>query len=539
EGSTFVNRTLRFGIYTLSRLAEDTVIENNTFERSGISYTGGVISGTQADGAIIRGNQISVDSGPICGGGGAINVQSMEGDILVEDNEIVTNSGGITARLFTADLPDSLLIRNNTVLQTADACREAVVLGTANIDFAHNTVVSTSDTYAAVEMRASDGIGLHHNVLISTANRAVQVDVGANLPASSTNALWADGPVFASWEGTDVADLAALQTTSGGAFAGSVETRPTFVDEASGDLRLPAFDGDLQVSPLAAVPDDIDGTLRSDPTQMGAHHLDIPDLAVGVRALLQGAYSTAPTVDGTPDPMRTVLAASGAIPLDQPYDNAFFDGLPAECDVTGVLMAVPADVVDWVVVALREEPAGPDLVCQPALLREDGIVLGLNGAPGLTFLAMAPGDYHVVVYHRNHLAAMPATPAALSETNTNVDLAGAAHYGGGGLLVEPGLRALRSGDGDGDGSVLAPDQQTVWLPSVGQTGYLRSDFNLDGSVLADDQQVFWLPNVGLQSGVPGASSLTSGAPASAREAGPSPEARSAPATRASPEARRE
>ena len=74
-------------------------------------------------------------------------------------------------------------------------------------------------------------------------------------------------------------------------------------------------------------------------------------------------------------------------------------------------------------------------------------------------------------------------------------------------FMEPRLRALRAGDGDQSGAVLAPDRQNVWLPSVGLAGYLRGDFNLDGSVLADDEQAYWTPNVGAQSGVPGAASL--------------------------------
>ncbi|MEL6614948.1 MAG: hypothetical protein AAFQ43_04385, partial [Bacteroidota bacterium] len=90
-------------------------------------------------------------------------------------------------------------------------------------------------------------------------------------------------------------------------------------------------------------------------------------------------------------------------------------------------------------------------------------------------------------------------------------------------LLAGGVVGLWAGDGDGDGSILAPDQQSVWLPSVGQTGYLPGDFNLDGSVLANDQQVLWLPNVGVQSAVPGASSLTSGEQSPERRGAPEAE----------------
>jgi hypothetical protein len=80
-------------------------------------------------------------------------------------------------------------------------------------------------------------------------------------------------------------------------------------------------------------------------------------------------------------------------------------------------------------------------------------------------------------------------------------------YGGAsaGVLLASGHFGLLAGDGNADGSILAPDRQSVWLPQVGQTGYLQGDFNLDGSVLADDRQTLWAPNVGRQSNVPGAS----------------------------------
>jgi hypothetical protein len=79
---------------------------------------------------------------------------------------------------------------------------------------------------------------------------------------------------------------------------------------------------------------------------------------------------------------------------------------------------------------------------------------------------------------------------------------GAAALGG-------GLFGLFGGDGTGDAAILADDRQAVWLPAVGQTGYLNGDFNLDGEVLADDRQAIWLPNVGAQSTVPSGGSTRS------------------------------
>jgi hypothetical protein len=93
---------------------------------------------------------------------------------------------------------------------------------------------------------------------------------------------------------------------------------------------------------------------------------------------------------------------------------------------------------------------------------------------------------------------VPGAPLDLSASAASV-------YGAQGVKqLAAGVFALYAGDGDGDGAVLSTDRQAVWLPQVGQTGYLAGDFSLDGSVLADDRQGLWTPNVGVQSAVPGA-----------------------------------
>lgn len=216
-----------------------------------------------------------------------------------------------------------------------------------------------------------------------------------------------------------------------------------------------------------------------------------------VTVLLQGPY------DAVTATMRTDLT----LPASQPYADPVYDGTPLDYDGTESNAAPPASAVDWVLVQLRTSPAAADAVATvAALLLADGTVVDASGSGPPTFGSLPAGPYHVVVLHRNHLAAMTAVPVA-----SVADLSGAdAAYGTQGTVaLGGGAFGLWAGDGDGNGSVLAPDRQSVWLPQVGQAGYLRGDFNLDGSVLADDRQTLWLPNVGRQSQVPGASARPS------------------------------
>ncbi|MEM1057552.1 MAG: hypothetical protein AAGI52_18700 [Bacteroidota bacterium] len=166
-------------------------------------------------------------------------------------------------------------------------------------------------------------------------------------------------------------------------------------------------------------------------------------------------------------------------------------------------------VVDWVLVCIRSQPTDPDTACRAGLLLSDATILDPETWSAEVRLGPAlPGQYHVVVYHRTHLAVMTASRIQLADgvPSAEADLTKGAFGAAGIKQVAPGLFAMVAGDANADGRVLADDYNNVWLPTVGQTGYLLGDFNLDGSVLANDQQVLWLPNVGVQSTVPGSAS---------------------------------
>jgi hypothetical protein len=79
--------------------------------------------------------------------------------------------------------------------------------------------------------------------------------------------------------------------------------------------------------------------------------------------------------------------------------------------------------VDWVLVELRDA-VDPTLVLRTrtALLLRDGTVMAFDGTPHISF-DVVPGNYHIVVKHRNHLGVMTASPLSLGASITDLDLA--------------------------------------------------------------------------------------------------------------------
>ena len=144
-----------------------------------------------------------------------------------------------------------------------------VILDVDHARIAHNTIRAL-DAAAPGVFRSAGGnstnIQLVNNILVHEGGgRVLSVDDGGEFTALGPNDLVTSGPVLASWNGTDYADLAAYQAGTGFG-ANSVSVPVTFADAAAGDLHLDgASDGDqaLGALPLADVTDDIDGDTRS------------------------------------------------------------------------------------------------------------------------------------------------------------------------------------------------------------------------------------------------------------------------------------
>ncbi len=226
-------------------------------------------------------------------------------------------------------------------------------------------------------------------------------------------------------------------------------------------------------------------------TMTGTINLVSPAVQVAAKVFLEGPY-----VSGT-GLMGDALRTAGIIPATEPYTGIGYTHVggggetvaPAVLAVTGTNA-----IVDWVVLELRDD-VDPGLVVatRSALLQRDGDVVATNGTSPVT-LAIAPGNYHVAMRHRNHLGAMVLDPISLSGTPTTVDLTTAATvcYGTDARKTVGTAQVLWAGDANTNGTILylgaGNDRDLVLVaiggsvPTLSVSGYLRTDVNMDGQV---------------------------------------------------------
>ncbi|WP_430412057.1 leucine-rich repeat domain-containing protein [Kordia sp.] len=138
-------------------------------------------------------------------------------------------------------------------------------------------------------------------------------------------------------------------------------------------------------------------------------------IQVAAKAYLQGAMLQ--NLDGF---MRTDLKDNGYILTVSPYTDA-----TAILTTDPVFTATGQDkIVDWVWVELRDA-TNPTIVIdgKSALLQRDGDIveaLSDNTSTPVSF-SQAPGNYYIVIKHRNHLGIMSSSTLALSTTVTTID----------------------------------------------------------------------------------------------------------------------
>ena len=112
-------------------------------------------------------------------------------------------------------------------------------------------------------------------------------------------------------------------------------------------------------------------------------------------------------LEGFTDPttglMSTALTTGGWFPKKQPYSVApwFYMGV----ELVGTL---PPNVSDWVVVVARNA-LGEALEGKAAFVRNDGLLLSIDGTEGVLFSPLN-GPVYVSIHHRSHLAVRTRNP---------------------------------------------------------------------------------------------------------------------------------
>lgn len=205
------------------------------------------------------------------------------------------------------------------------------------------------------------------------------------------------------------------------------------------------------------------------------------------------------------DTMSTKLYQGNLIPLTSPYIQD-----PRTVD------SIPSGVVDWILLELRNTVDGSDIIgYRSAFLKSDGSIVGDNGSSENVTVDVPPGNYYIVIKHRNHLSVMSQNAISLDDNSSLPVLydftnSQSKYYGTGGAKeLKPGVWGMWAGDINGDGVIkynLANNDRALILQRIGGTdinafveGYYSEDLNLDGIVkynLANNDRALILFNIG-------------------------------------------
>ena len=190
--------------------------------------------------------------------------------------------------------------------------------------------------------------------------------------------------------------------------------------------------------------------------------------------------------------MSDALRASGNLPTISPY----VDGISCDAAVFGV--TGNDAIVDWVWIELRDKNDATKTLHQTsALLQRDGDVVGVDGTSPVT-MEIAPGNYRVMIAHRNHIGALTATAVSVGNDlvigfSNNLSLVtGGAN---GIATLSDGKYGLFSGDFNGDGQIQNSDRSGI-EPLRGTSGYTNADLDMNSEVQNSDIQSVLNPNIG-------------------------------------------
>ena len=228
------------------------------------------------------------------------------------------------------------------------------------------------------------------------------------------------------------------------------------------------------------------GCQASDDVQVNTY--TCPGISLNVGVLLQGAYYSAGMMD---------TQLNSILPLTQPYnvDPWLYSG-------SEVLSSIPSQMVDWILVELRNINDFTRILDRRAgILMDNGTIVDTDLLGGLEFNCIDTGNYYIVIRHRNHLPVMSADPNYIPNTDTLnfSNITNYPPYGGAqDALIEVGTgqwgmiagdvnqnyQLKYSGPGNDRGLVLQLIVNVSGSTSITTTinGYYHEDINMDGIV---------------------------------------------------------
>jgi hypothetical protein len=177
--------------------------------------------------------------------------------------------------------------------------------------------------------------------------------------------------------------------------------------------------------------------------------------------------------------MRTALRSANLLPLSSPYAQA-----PRS------VTSLAATISDWILLELRSTASGPAVYQQSYLLDNEGNLCDLDVAKTDLVLNVPPGNYFLVLRHRNHAAVMSAAAQSLGTTAElyNFITALSKYFQSGGKELPGGYCVLPCGDVNQDTHITSTDY-VQWFEKNNASpaqGYYVEDLNGDGLVTTVD-----------------------------------------------------
>ena len=213
----------------------------------------------------------------------------------------------------------------------------------------------------------------------------------------------------------------------------------------------------------------------------------------GLKVFLQGAY------DAVNDNMRADM-----VMMKDSLDQYIFPKTAAEAyanlgytgpEAVASVFDVPANVVDWVLVQLRDASgasaatSGTIKQTIAGFVLQDGSIVSVDGESGLQFTSDISINPYFVIIHRNHIRAMSALDGLTKTNSTYIyDFTSAGQsYGANSMAeVEAGVFGLFAGETNTSNIITNADKQAV--DDNIDASYHIGDVNLSGIVTNEDKQ---------------------------------------------------
>jgi len=213
-------------------------------------------------------------------------------------------------------------------------------------------------------------------------------------------------------------------------------------------------------------------------------HEIIPVYA-NLKVFLSGAYAV------NTDSMYTLLAQRNFLPATPPETlSSKTTPFILKNNNQYTLQTNTSNIVDWIVLEFLDMATLNPVDTVAALLRNDGKIVSTSGYQMIPLdTRITPGNYFVIIRHRNHIAIMSFNTVQVSQNPVLYDftVSPGKVYGSELKLLKPGLYGMFAGDSNYDGAIDSSDYHLFNLSGISSAyGYNTNDYNTDGYVTAFD-----------------------------------------------------